>query len=54
MRKLIEKYRANPTYKMAQKIRAYDRAHMMSTSLLTEDERAIWATAIHHANKGAR
>ncbi len=50
MNKLLTSYRATPTFKLAQKIRAYDRAHPMATCLLTRDDADLVATAIHHAN----
>lgn len=53
MLKLIEKYRAAPTLKNAQAIRAYGRKHPFSVCLFPNPEDAdTMADAIHHANKG--
>jgi hypothetical protein len=50
MQKLLNAYRANPTFKNAQRIRAYERAHMMSLCCLSVEDQNMVATAIHHAN----
>jgi hypothetical protein len=52
MIKLIEKYLANPTYKNAQKVRAYERAHPMARCMLTAEYTDALANAIRHANVG--
>ena len=53
MEKLLNKYRAAPTYKNAQAIRAYDRLHQMAASMLVDKaDRDTLANAIHHANCG--
>ena len=50
MNKLIASYRASPSFKLAQKIRAYERKHMMSITLLSREDQDLVRTAIHHAN----
>jgi hypothetical protein len=52
MTKLLAAYRAAPTYKNAQKIRLYDRQHMMAVVCLGKEDQDLVATAIHHANMG--
>jgi hypothetical protein len=52
MSKLLTAYRANPTFKNAQKLRAYERAHPMSCCMLSRDESRLLADAIYHANQG--
>jgi hypothetical protein len=52
MNKLLTAYRAAPTYKNAQKLRAYDRSHMMASAMLDSADRDTLADAIHHANRG--
>jgi len=52
MNKLLTTYRADPTLKNAQKIRAHDRAHPMSRSVLSKDDADLVADAIHKANAG--
>lgn len=54
MMKLINAYRADPSLKNAQKLRAYHRAHPMSCSMLYREESDLLADAIHHANSGKR
>ena len=53
MAKLLTQYRDNPTYKLAQRIRAYERSHSMVACMLDTAERNLLADAIHHANRGA-
>lgn len=50
MSKLLNTYRAAPTFKNAQKIRAYERKHMMAVVCLPKEDQDLVATAIHHAN----
>jgi len=50
MQKLLLAYRTNPTFKNAQKVRAYERKHMMSLCCLTVEDQILIATAIRHAN----
>jgi hypothetical protein len=50
MNKLLNVYRASPTFKNAQKIRAYERKHSFSVCLLSPEDQALVANAIHHAN----
>jgi hypothetical protein len=50
MQKLIEAYLANPTFKNARKIRAYERAHAFIYCTLKEEHLKVMATAIAHAN----
>jgi hypothetical protein len=50
MTKLLTAYRAAPTLKNAQKIRAYTRNHPMISCLYPADADLV-ATAIHHANR---
>ncbi len=52
MTKLIETYRADRSIKNAQKLRAYERKHMMAACLLTPEDADLLADAIHQANKG--
>jgi hypothetical protein len=52
MNKLLTAYRANPTFKNAQKLRAYERAHMMAVCMLSRDDQNLLADAIYHANQG--
>jgi len=52
MSKLLASYLANPTYKKAQRIRAYERAHQMAVCMLSPAERGTLADAIYHANSG--
>jgi hypothetical protein len=50
MSKLLATYRTAPTFKNAQKVRAYERKHAFAICLLSADDAALVATAIHHAN----
>ena len=50
MTKLLTAYRTAPTFKNAQKVRAYERAHMMVVCCLSAADQALVADAIHHAN----
>jgi hypothetical protein len=50
MSKLLNTYRANPTFKNAQKVRAYERSHPMSVCMLTREDADLVAAAIHQAN----
>ncbi len=50
MNKLIAAYRALPTLKNAERLRAYDRKHPMATCFLDAVEAALVAEAIRHAN----
>jgi hypothetical protein len=52
MNKLLIAYRANPTFKLAQKIRAYDRSHPFAACLLVPADADTLADAIHCANVG--
>lgn len=52
MTKLLNTYRANPTLKNAQKVRAYARSHPFSACLLQVADADLLADAIHQANKG--
>jgi len=52
MSKLLNAYRANPTLKAAQKLRAYSRAHPMAACMLAPADNDLLADAIHHANRG--
>jgi hypothetical protein len=51
MTKLLLAYRAAPTLKNAQKLRAYERAHPMSRCMLTVEDGNLLADAIHQANQ---
>jgi hypothetical protein len=48
--RLIYDYAAQPTFKRAQKISAYERSHPMCTVLLSPEQKVIVASAIDHAN----
>ena len=50
MSKLLASYRSAPTFKNAQKIRAYARKHSLATCLLNREDADMVADAIHHAN----
>lgn len=50
MTKLLNAYRANPTFNNARKLRAYERSHPMSACMLSREDADLLATAIHHAN----
>lgn len=50
MFKLLNTYRASPTVKNAQKLRAYDRSHPFAACMLTREDGDLLADAIHHAN----
>lgn len=52
MAKLLAAYKANPTLKNAQKVRAYDRAHSMAACFCLGADADLLADAIHHANRG--
>jgi hypothetical protein len=52
MQKLLTAYRANPTFKNAQKVRAYERSHPMAMCLLMREDADLVADAIYHANQG--
>lgn len=52
MFKLLTRYLDKPTLANAQKIRAYDWSHPMASCMLTPEESAHVANAIHHANSG--
>jgi len=52
MQKLIDAYRRDPSLTNAQRIRSYERKHMMSTALLSPADADLVADAIHHANTG--
>lgn len=54
MGKLLSQYAASPTYKNAQKVRAYERSHPMAVCMLDRSERDLLASAISHANQGRR
>lgn len=53
MQKLLEKYRAEPTLKNAQALRAYSFKHAMAACMLTREVYDLLTAAIEHANKGA-
>ena len=50
MKKLIDAYRAKPTFKNAQRVRAYERAYGYCICLLSPADADLVARAIHHAN----
>jgi len=50
MQKLLTAYRSAPTFKNAQKVRAYERSHPMAVVMLSREDSALVADAIHHAN----
>ena len=52
MQKVLTVYRANPTFKNAMKVRAYERAHMMAVCMLSREDQALVADCIYHANQG--
>lgn len=52
MSKLLTAYRANPSLKNAQKLRAYERSHPMAVCMLPREDADLLADAIHHANRG--
>lgn len=52
MKKVLDAYRANPTYAKAQKVRAYERSHPMAACMLSKEDADLLADAIHHANRG--
>jgi hypothetical protein len=54
MTKLLNTYRAAPTLKNAQKVRAYERAHPMAVCLLSKADADLVADAIHQANVEGR
>lgn len=54
MNKLLHQYHLNPTLKLAQKIRAYARAHPFDARMMDRDEADLLADIIHHANSGER
>ena len=50
MSKLLAQYRAAPTLKNAQKVRAYERKHPMAVCMLTADESETLKQAVFEAN----
>lgn len=52
MSKLLAAYRANPTHKNAQKVRAYERSHPMAVCMLSQEDANYLAEIIFHANRG--
>jgi len=53
MQKLLNNYRAAPTVKNAQKLRAYERSHPMAVCMLSKEDSDLLADAVHKANTGA-
>lgn len=47
MTKLLTAYAANPSLKMARKLRAHDQAHPMARCMLTVTELELLVSAIH-------
>ena len=52
MSKLLAAYKSSPTLQNAKRVRAYDRAHMMASCLLTLEESNLLAEAIRQASNG--
>lgn len=52
MQQVLNQYRTFPTLKNAQKVRAYERRHMMASAMLTQEYSDLLADAIFHANSG--
>jgi len=52
MLKLLNKYRANPTFHNASKLRAYDYAHPFAMCMLSREDGEEVNNAIIHANLG--
>lgn len=50
MTKLLNAYRAEPTIKNAQAIRAYDRKHPMAMIMLRGEEYTLWHQAIQRTS----
>ena len=52
MNKLLAAYKTSPTLQNAQRVRAYDRAHMMASCMLSAEETGLLAEAIRQASNG--
>ena len=50
MNKLLNAYRADPSFKNARKLRNYERSHAMAVCLLTMADAGLLAIAIRHSN----
>ena len=54
MKKLIDKFKSNPTYDNARKVWQYDRSHPMAVCLLSDEDNKIFDECVKiaiHAQK---